>query len=189
MEIGEFQTRIRAAKSGDVDAFAELFEVLRPATTAVAYRLVGPNDADDVVMDTYLKAWKALPRFNERSSLKTWLYRIAHNCAMDYLRARGRRLERIMPQDEVDDRDIGELEDQKASLPSASIEKDEMVTAVRGALAEMDEMHRVVLELRFMDDLSYADIAAAMDVSIGTVMSRLFNAKRKLQRIMREQKQ
>jgi RNA polymerase sigma-70 factor (ECF subfamily) len=94
-----------------------------------------------------------------------------------------------MPQDEVDDRDIGELEDQKAPLPSAPIEKAEMVTAVRGALAEMDEMHRLVLELRFMDDLSYADIAAAMDVSIGTVMSRLFNAKRKLQRIMREQKQ
>ena len=188
METGEFQTRIRAAKSGDVDAFAELFEVLRPATTAVAYRLVGPNDADDVVMDTYLKAWKALPRFNERSSLKTWLYRISHNCAMDYLRARGRRLERVMPQDEVDDRDIGELEDPKAPLPSAPIEKAETVTAVRAALAEMDETHRVVLELRFMDDLSYADIAAAMDVSIGTVMSRLFNAKRKLQRIMQEQK-
>jgi RNA polymerase sigma-70 factor (ECF subfamily) len=73
-------------------------------------------------------------------------------------------------------------------LPSAPIEKAETVTAVRAALAEMDETHRVVLELRFMDDLSYADIAAAMDVSIGTVMSRLFNAKRKLQRIMQEQK-
>lgn len=188
MDKNESKDRIRAAKAGDVDAFAELFEALRPTITAVAYRLVGPNDADDVVMDTYLKAWKAVPRFNERSSLKTWLYRITHNCAMDHLRSRGRRLDRIMPGSNAGDRDIAELKDDRAPLPSAPMEKAETVAAVQGALAELDEVHRTALQFRFMDELSYTEIAAAMGVSMGTVMSRLFNAKRKLQRIMREQK-
>ncbi len=59
------------AQNGDVDAFAELFESLRSRVFAVALRVVGPDDADDVVMETYLKAWQAIPRFNRRSSLTT----------------------------------------------------------------------------------------------------------------------
>jgi len=82
--------QLERARKGDVEAFAEVFEALRPLVFSVANRLVGPNDAEDVVMETYLKAWQGLPRFRGKSSLKTWLYRISRNCSLDFIRSRQR---------------------------------------------------------------------------------------------------
>ena len=90
MDKGTLHDLIQQAAKGDMDAFANAFESLRPGLTVAASRIVGPDDAQDVVMETYLKAWKALPNFNQRSSLKTWLYRIVRNCAIDYTRKRKR---------------------------------------------------------------------------------------------------
>jgi len=152
----------------------------------VAYRLVGPNDADDVTMETYLKAWRAFPKFKRKSSVKTWLYRITHNCATDFLRSRTRRKEDTLVQNDRDDRTISDLHDPSSPAPDSAIMQDEMKTRMQTAIAKLDDAHRVTIELRFIDNLSYADIAAAMNVSIGTVMSRLFNGKRKLKKIMQE---
>ncbi len=185
MENDELKVAVQKARDGDIDVFAEVFESMRPVVTAIACRLVGPDDADDVVMETYLKAWKAVTKFNQRSSLKTWLYRVTHNCAMDFLRARKRRQDRTMPEDEHDDRTIADIADEAQATPDELLEKSETAAMVRAALDRLDENHRTTLMLRFSDGLSYADIAAATGVSIGTVMSRLFNGKRKLMKILR----
>ena len=103
MNDRELKTQLERARQGDVNAFANVFENHRPTVYAIACRLAGPDDADDIVMETYLKAWRALPRFHRRAALKTWLYRIAHNCAMDFIRARSRRQDRVLPADEADD--------------------------------------------------------------------------------------
>ena len=176
---------LERAKRGDVDAFAEVFESLRPIVFSIACRLVGTNEAEDVVMDTYLKAWKALPRFRQGSSLKTWLYRICHNCAMDYLRARKRRAE-ARPADDADPDGIGieRIADGTQRSPADTLSDRELGQRLDRALARLSPEHRTSLELRFTDELSYAEIAAATGVSIGTVMSRLFNAKRKLKNIL-----
>jgi RNA polymerase sigma-70 factor (ECF subfamily) len=107
MDEPESAARLAAAGKGDMEAFAALFEELRPMVYEVACRLVGPSDADDVVMETYLKAWRAIPRFNRRAALKTWLYRVTYNCALDFLRSRQRRRDRIQPLDGADSREIG----------------------------------------------------------------------------------
>lgn len=177
---------VQEAKRGDVEAFAEVFEELRTTVYAIAYRVVGPDDADDVVMETYLKAWKAIPRFNERSALKTWLYRITHNCAVDFIRARKRSKEQPLRQDEHDDRTMSDLEDTSQPTPAELRMKTEDAQQLHQALSRLDPIHRVAIQLRYSDELSYSEIAAATGVSIGTVMSRLFNAKRKLRRIIRQ---
>jgi len=174
---------LERARTGDVDAFAELFEGLRSTLFSVACRLVGPVDADDVVMETYLKAWQAIPRFGARSSLRTWLYRIAHNCALDYVRSRKRRKEHTLLSDEEKSR-MEQLPDERADRPDEVAERAELVLEVRNALTKLSHNHAVVLQLRYTDGLSYAEIAAATGVSPGTVMSRLFNAKRKLSTIL-----
>lgn len=174
------------ARNGDVDAFAELFEPLREMVYAIAYRVVGPNDADDVVMETYLKAWQALPRFGGRASLKTWLYRIARNCAIDFVRKRSRRKERVLTPEEEEGRER-QFADEKQPSPDEVLSRRELVHDVRGALARLPDLHRIALELRYADGLSYNEIAAATGVSIGTVMSRLFNGKRKLRKLLEEE--
>ena len=173
---------VRRAASGDMDAFAELFEPLRGFVYAVAYRLVGPDNADDVVMDTFLKAWRGMPRFRRGSSLKTWLYRVAHNCALDHIRARSRRGEVPLPDD--DPENYRQLPDTKQDSPDHIMERNEDIQRVHQALTRLPDVHRIALQFRYTDGLSYSEIAAATGVSIGTVMSRLFNGQQKLRVIL-----
>ena len=176
----DIQGPIKLAKDGDIDAFAEVFESLRPIVFAIAYRLVGANDAEDVVMETYLKAWKALPNYNERSSLKTWLYRITYNTAMDCLRTRKRQQGKFVSQNDLENTEMNELVDEQQLTPPSTLIKSEIKLLIQKALSLMDNEHRTAIWLRFADGLSYKEIAAATGVNIGTVMSRIFNGKKKL---------
>jgi RNA polymerase sigma-70 factor (ECF subfamily) len=186
MSMDEQRGLLRRAKQGDQEAFAQVFTELRPMVYRVAYRIVGPNDADDVVMETYLKAWRALPQFNERAKLTTWLYRITSNCGLDLRRSRQRRLEGELPGTERDDRTIEDFADPQQTSALAAICDQELRALLPKALARLDPLHRTTMLLRYADGLSYAEIAAALDVSLGTVMSRLFNGKRKLRQALAE---
>lgn len=179
------EERLQAAQQGDMEAFAELFEELRPVVYAVATRLVGPDEAGDVVMNAFLKAWHALPAFRRGASLKTWLFRIVSNCALDCLRARARRREEPLNH-EIGDEGGGGLLTAVETIdsPDSFTDRSDIVGIVRKAMQELSNEHRVALELRYVDGLSYAEIAAATGVSIGTVMSRLFYAKRRLRSVV-----
>jgi len=166
-----------------MDAFLALFEESRETIHAVAWRLVGPDEAEDVVMETYLRAWKSIPGFNGRSSVKTWFCRIAHNCAVDWLRKRRHVVQPLDSEDEASGeggRETGQFIDTRQKDASRIMEGSELQSTIDTALATVSDEHREVLLLRFSDGLSYAEIAAATGVSIGTVMSRLFNGRRKL---------
>lgn len=171
-----------------MDAFLALFEEARPTIHAVAIRLVGVDEAEDVVMETYLKAWKAMPGFSGRSSSRTWLCRIAHNCAVDWLRRR-RTVPLPAPDPEEPDGagDMSLLADPAQRRPSDLVAGRELQVAIGAAMERLTPEHRVAVTLRFSDGLSYSEIAAATGVSIGTVMSRLFNGRRKLMKALREQ--
>lgn len=180
MESKEMDTRLEEARRGDMAAFAELFEPLRPMVFAIARRLAGDVDAEDVVMDTYLKAWRALPRFNGRASLKTWLYRIARNAAIDHLRIRQRHAGVVLPGDGEEPGDVGDLPDPAGRTAAEEVVTRETIDGVSAALDTLSPDMRATLLLRFADGMSYADIAVATGVSIGTVMSRIFNGRRRL---------
>lgn len=176
------------AKSGDLEAFTRLFEPLRGNVFAVACRFVGPQDAEDVVMDTYLKAWRALPGFRGGSSLKTWMIHIARNTCLD--RIRRVQADRTSPMAGDDtEQPARELSDPTLSTPDETVRSREMADVLHAALDRLDEVHRIPLLLRYVDDLSYAEIAAATGAHIGTVMSRLFNGKRKLRAIVEAMEQ
>ncbi|NOY83027.1 MAG: sigma-70 family RNA polymerase sigma factor [Kiritimatiellaeota bacterium] len=185
----EQQELLARARQGDVDAFAVLFEAMRPLMHRVAYRLVGPNDCDDVVMETYIKAWRALSEFGGRSTLATWTCRIARNCAYDLLRRRGRREVREQSLDEPleEGRDRSEeVPDPRARTPAEAAAADDLRGAIQAALDRLHEVHRTTFLLREVDGLSYREIAAATGVRIGTVMSRLFYARRRLRRLLEQ---
>ena len=177
------------ARSGDVDAFAEIFEKHRLLVYRIACRLTGAQDADDVVMETYLKAWRALPSFRGEAALKTWLCRVARSCALDLLRRRTREDARRAPAsgDEAGD-ETGDpwslIPDPAADAPDSRIQADELAGQIEQAMAQLSPEHRSVLVLREVDGLSYKELAAACGTGIGTVMSRLFYAKRKLRQVL-----
>jgi RNA polymerase sigma-70 factor (ECF subfamily) len=172
---------LQQAREGDIEAFCKAFEAHRSLVTAVASRLVGRSDAEDVAMETFLKAWQGLPALRGDRGLRSWLCRIARNSALDMIRARNRRREWVPESD--DGRDGDELErlaDANAVGPDEALARTEDEMAVVRALSGLSGSHRTAVELRYADGLSYGEIAAATGVSIGTVMSRLFYARRKI---------
>jgi len=176
---------LERARGGDVNAFAEMFEGYRAILHRVAYRLVGPDACDDVVMDSYLKAWRSLPRFRGDSALRTWLCRIVNNCALDFCRKRARHDARHVTDDARENGSILErIPDQSSPSPRREAERRELGEALAAAIAALSESHRTTLLLREVDGLSYRQVAAATGVSIGTVMSRLFHARRRLRGIL-----
>jgi len=185
---GSVEALVGKARLGDMDAFAAVFEGMRADVYKVAYRLVGADDANDIVMDAFLKAWQAIPRFVGRSSLRTWLYRITYNCAIDYLRSRQRRGEESLSSGS-EESGVREVADETSGRPDEIVAGRELAEEMALALSLLPYEHKVTLELRYSDGLSYLEIASATGVSVGTVMSRLFNGKRKLRKLLEAESQ
>jgi RNA polymerase sigma-70 factor (ECF subfamily) len=133
------------------------------------------NDAWDLAQEGFLQAWRSIRKFEGRSSFYTWLYRLTVNLAIDSLRRKGRCVE-------------VELDDAiPCSLPSprASYQCTEIRQQVNAALAQLSPEHRTVIVLKEIEDLQYHEIAEILGISVGTVMSRLFYGRKKLQSILR----
>jgi len=180
---------LRQAQEGDMEAFATVFEQHRPLMRSVAYRLVGGDDCEDVVMDSFLKAWRSLPGIRNLDAVRTWLCRMVRNTALDLLRKR-RREQVHLVEDAPDEDGMGILDriaDASALTGGQEGERNELVDILQQALAGLSDEHRAVILLREADGLSYKEIAAATGAGIGTVMSRLFYAKRKLRDLLAEQ--
>jgi RNA polymerase sigma-70 factor (ECF subfamily) len=163
----ELQTRFAA---GDEGAFAELMRATTPRLYRLAQRLLdSPHDAEDLLQETYLKAYAflATERFREESSLETWLYRIATNGAMDALRRRRSRSERAPPPE-------------PAPSAEGQVEARVSLERVNELLAELPTEQRVALVLKELEGFSSAQIARMLNCSEGAVEQRLVRARRQL---------
>ena len=134
-------------------------------------------EVEDIVQDTFIKAFRKLSTFQHQSSFSTWLYRIAVNTALDFLKRAGRN-----PVQAVEDpENLGTgLESGRASAilpPEARLQREEIARITHAVLDELPEIFRTVLVLREFEDLSYQEMADLLGISIGTVESRLFRAR------------
>lgn len=165
----------RAAR-GDAEAFRQLVEAYQTPAYRLAARMCGPSSAEDVTQEAFLAAWRALPEFRGDCRFSTWLYRLVSNAAIDCLR----REKKHRDTGDVDDL---ELPDGGPSLQEQA-ERSDTRDAVRRALDRLSPEHRQVLLLRFMQELDYGEIARALNVSEGTVKSRINRAKSKLREVL-----
>lgn len=165
----------RAAR-GDAEAFRQLVEAYQTPAYRLAARMCGPDSAEDVTQEAFLAAWRALPEFRGDCRFSTWLYRLVSNAAIDCLRR------------EKKHRDTGDVDDLElpdgGPSPQEQAERSDTRDAVRRALDRLSPEHRQVLLLRFMQELDYGEIARALDVSEGTVKSRINRAKSKLREVL-----
>jgi len=130
-------------------------------------------DVEDLVQDTFLKAFSRLDTFQGQSSFFTWLYRIAVNTILDGIKRRGRSPVNIVEDPEA----VATPGSTRVSGPSAGMERDEIARITHAVLGELPEIFRAVLVMREFEDLSYQQIADVLGISIGTVESRLFRAR------------
>jgi RNA polymerase sigma-70 factor (ECF subfamily) len=165
---------VARALQGEQAAFEEIYERHRHAVYKVALGMLrNPEDALDVVQETFVKAHKSLARFERRASIGTWLCQIGLHQAIDLQRRR-----KVRKADQLEE---GRVEQQSQLSPGAKAEESELQTALTKALDELSEKHRQVFVLYTVKGLSYKEIAEVVGISVGTVMSRLFYARKNLQ--------
>lgn len=174
---------VQKARRGDEDAFGELVKTYHQRVFGVVYGMLNnAEDAQEVTQQAWIKAWNKLESFKADAGFFTWMYRIATNTCLDFLRKRARTREEAMP-DRFELPADAQLESAPslASRPDREAQQDEIREAFEAALEELSPEHRMAITLREVEGLSYAEIAKAMGCSKGTVMSRIFYARRKLQ--------
>jgi RNA polymerase sigma-70 factor (ECF subfamily) len=180
---------VRRCQQGDSAAFNDLVTRYRGKVFAMIYNMVhNEQDAWDLAQDGFLKAWKSIGRFRGQSSFYTWLYRIMMNVTIDSLRRK-----QVGGETEFDD-SIGLANidphavtaPRPAALPHEKVSGDEIRARIDAAVQRLTPDHRAVILMREMEGLEYQEIADALDCSIGTVMSRLFYARKKMQTMLRD---
>lgn len=177
--------KIARAKRGDREALDTLLAEARPRALSVAFKVLrNPDDAEDAVQDAFLKVWRYLDRFEGRSSFATWIHRIVMNASLDLLRRHGCRPEAHAETDEGEDR--VPVEPSHDETPERRLGEAQTGAIVRTALGALAPHHQQALTLREFEDQSYEEIARTSDIPLGTVMSRLHHARRKLADQLRE---
>ncbi|MFO0840386.1 MAG: sigma-70 family RNA polymerase sigma factor [Phycisphaerae bacterium] len=179
---------MRQAAAGGREARLALYERYREAAYAVAFRVTGRSeDALDVVQDAFVKAFESLAGFQQEASFKTWLLRIVSNRSLDLLRARRVRVAASIDA-EGDDESPGGIEpaDRDAAPPDDGLQRAELSQRVRAALDSLPPEQRAVMAMFALEEMTYGQISEALGIPIGTVMSRLFHARRKLQEALGE---
>ncbi len=172
--------QIEAAARGDAAARQSLFERYREVAYRVALRITGRHeDALDAVQDGFIRAFDGLAEFQRESGFQTWLLRIVSNRALDLVRARRVRLAVPLNSDDEDCR-AAVLADERSPRPGAALEQSELAERLRAAIEALPPDQRAVFALYATGELSYGQIAEALGIPIGTVMSRLFHARRRL---------
>ncbi len=163
---------VTRAQQGERDAFNELVRVHAQGVMNVIYRMCGDAQiAEDAAQETFIQAWLHLSSYRPQTSLRSWLYRIAVNAATDMLRKEKRILPNALEDLHLQDPHPG---------PEALLFREERTALVQRAILALPEASRVVLVLREYEEMSYHEIANALNIPIGTVMSRLNYARKTL---------
>ena len=178
MEAGEAAAALARARQGDGDAFRTLVELHAKAAFGLAFRLTGDErDAEDVVQESFIRAYRQLARFESRSNFGTWLHRIVVNCAMDALRARHSRRE---------DRGVDPATDIAEAMPSSGPSPERLARSaeirrrVNASMATLTPHERMAFVLRHWEGRSIDDIGRALGLQTSAAKHAVFRAVRKV---------
>jgi RNA polymerase sigma-70 factor, ECF subfamily len=178
-------TAVEDGAAGLRDAFRAVVEQHSRAVFRLAYRMTGnESDAEEVVQETFLRAYRAFDRFEERSQAGTWLHRIAVNCSLDLLRARQRRAEQQFPQEQSEGRDALQELPSAAPTPERLLLSAEMKRKFQAAMARLTATERGAFALRHYEGKSIEEIAQALEISVPAAKNTVFRAVQKLRQAL-----
>jgi len=166
------QVLVLRCQAGDQRAFEELVVRYSPRLAYFLRRMLGPDRADDVLQEVWVDAFRGLPKLAAPGAFSTWLYRIARDRAYRELRASGRANYVALEEDPV------EVVDDEPEFSADDAQR------IHQSLNLLSPEHREVLTLRFIEDMSYDQIASVVGCKVGTIRSRIFYAKQALRRLI-----
>jgi RNA polymerase sigma-70 factor (ECF subfamily) len=183
------QTLVRAAQQGNMGAFEELVARHRDKIYARAFSMMrNEEEAVDLSQEAWVKGWQRLKQFQGEAGFATWMTRITINLCLDQLRRHKRHRSESL---EAMDEESGGVERHMPVVtvnPTAGLERVELRQRIDQAMGQLSHEHRTVLVLHEFEEMEYKEIAKTMGCSIGTVMSRLFYARRKLAALLADLK-
>ncbi|HEV2805796.1 MAG TPA: sigma-70 family RNA polymerase sigma factor [Chthoniobacterales bacterium] len=167
------------AGAGDTAAFEQLVERHQRLVIGTVGRMLGsPSDAEDIAQQVFVRVWKNVNRYEPRAKFTTWLLKITRNLVFNELRRRSRHP--AVPLQSQTDEEERPLKDEHAVAPDATLLEHELQEAVDAAIARLPETQRMAVILRRYEELSYEEIAEAVDQSVSAVKSLLFRARTEL---------
>lgn len=170
---------VQRALAGSQDAFRDLLvRYQRPVLSLIRRMVRSSSQAEDLAQEVFLKAFRALGSFDQSRKFSSWLFKIAHNTAIDQLR----RKELVTVPLETPDRDqpdlVAVLPDVSAETPADRVERRDLAAAIEGAIDGLKPLYREVVILRYQEGLTYEEIAEVADLPLGTVKTHLFRARK-----------
>jgi len=189
VDVSELEL-VKRCQAGQTDAFDELVTRYRIRVFAMIYNMVhNEQDAWDLAQESFVKAWKSIKRFRRHSSFYTWIYRIVMNVTIDWLRKKqvkgvGAEFDDSIQLQEVDpaSRTLPKAD----PLPHERMQRSEIREKIDNAIKQLSPEHRAVILMKEIEGMQYHEIAETLGCSIGTVMSRLFYARKRLQNLLRD---
>lgn len=171
---------IRRAQRGDKAAFAELVVAQQKFVYNLAWRALGDShEAEDIAQEAFVRAWLALPRFQGQARFQTWLYRIVTNLCYNRLPRLRRELEAL------GQANLEFVPDDAFSDPAKRVALDEQRDFLHSQIEALPESYRLLITLRYQNELSYKEIAGALDLPLGTVKTGIFRARAYLREALR----
>ncbi|MBW3624637.1 MAG: sigma-70 family RNA polymerase sigma factor [Armatimonadetes bacterium] len=169
---------IRRAQQGSHEAFSGLMDLYRERMMRLALYMIGNSeDAYDLCQEIFVKVYRALGTFDSKRPFSPWIYRVAHNVITDFMRAKKAKPALL---ESVTEQPFEERRDDNGVDPQQMILSQETRRQVHAAIQSLPDNYRSVVVFRFIDDLSYAEIAEALDLTEANVMMRMSRARRML---------
>jgi RNA polymerase sigma-70 factor (ECF subfamily) len=182
--MADISALVEQSRRGDVAAFENLARLYKDKIHSYICRMAGhPSEAEDLTQEVFVRAFQSVAKFRGASSFQTWLYRIATNICVDALRRRKREERHAYSLDEpvtTDDREMDREVPDTGPRPDAALETTELQAEVHRVIAGLSDKLRAVIVLFDLQGLSYEEIAETVGCPVGTVKSRLFNARMQL---------
>ena len=180
--------KVEKAIQGDQQAYTELLSKYKGAIFNLVYKMVkNREEAEDLVQETFVKAFGALPTFDEQFAFSTWLFKIASNNCIDYLRKKKLKTFSIDKPSESKEGEIKQsFEDEKSPDPEVCAIEKEKKSLIEVAIESLPAKYRDAIILRHKEDKSYEEIAEILELPIGTVKARIFRAREKLKQYLKK---
>ena len=175
---------VAQVQAGDREAFRGLVERHSQTIFRVAFRMIAnEDDAEEVVQEAFLRAYRSIGRFEARANFGTWLYRIAVNCALDLLEKRKHRQEQSITHDDEDDAPEIQLASSNPG-PERQLLSSELQQRVAAALSELTPVERIAFTMRHFENRSIEEIGKTLNVRIGAAKNTVFRAVKKMRRAL-----